>query len=156
MIALCFIILMLITKLFDFLDMESFLKAVIHSLATSSFIILAVFVVYYLISILSKKFADCFMSILLGIMIASEIGLTIYSHESGQLMGAELFLRPMSEIIQTVRSSMSLFWVVVAVIAVIVCFSLLTYFARKKIKSSSVSIVVFSLMLLSIPAAFFL
>lgn len=155
MIALCFIILMLITKLFDFLDMESFLKAVIHSLATSSFIILAVFVVYYLISILSKKFADCFMSILLGIMIASEIGLTIYSHESGQLMGAELFLRPMSEIIQTVRSSMSLFWVVVAVIAVIVCFSLLTYFARKKIKSSSVSIVVFSLMLLSIPAAFF-
>lgn len=152
--AFCFIAIMLITKIFDFISFESLLKSFCHCLVTSSYIVLLTFVIYLITSFFSRKFANSLISFIFGLLIVGEIGLTIYTHESGQLMGAELFLRPLSEIIQTVFAAMSVFVVILSIVATIGIFSLLSYFARKKMRSSLPSAIVLVFMILSIPAVF--
>lgn len=153
--AFCFIAIMLVTKIFDFITFESLLKSLCHCLVTSSFIVLLTFVIYLLTSHISRKFANGIISFIFGVLIVSEIGLSIYAHESGQLMGAELFLRPLSEIMQTVLAAMNVFVLISSVVATIGIFSLLSYFARKRVRSSILSASICIFMILSIPSVFF-
>lgn len=154
--AFCFIVVMLFTKIFDIITFASFMTSLLHSLVTSSFIVLLTFVIYLITSLISKKFANIIISLIFGILVVSEIGLTIYAHESGQLMGAELFIRPLSEIMQTVFAAMNVFVVIILIVATIGGFSLLAYFARQRIKASYLSVMILVLMFTSIPAVFFI
>jgi len=154
--ALCFICTMLAIKLFDFLTFESFLKATAHCLVTSGFVVLIVFVIYFLLSLLSKKAADWTSSILFGIVVFGEIGLTIYTRESGQLMGKELFIRPLFETMQTVLAAMNLLSVILITVAIIGGFAWLAHFARKKLSGKWTTILITALTILSIPSIFFI
>lgn len=154
--ALCFICTMLAIKLCDFETFEIFLKAAIHCLVTSGFMSLIVFTIYCLLCYFSKKIADWTSSILFGIIVFGEIGLTIYANESGQLMGKELFIRPLAETMQTVMAAMSLFSVITITLAVIGGFALLTFFARRKLQARWTTIFVSTLAFLSIPSIFFI
>lgn len=152
--AFCFIAIMLVTKIFDFITFESLLKSLCRCLVTSSFIVLLTFVIYLITSLISKKFANGIISLVFGILIVSEIGLTIYTHESGQLMGRELFIRPLSEIMQTIFAAMDVFAVISSTAATIGFFLFLSYFARKEIRTSILSVIILVFMILSIPAVF--
>lgn len=154
--ALCFIIIMLATKLFDFISFNVLLKSLLHSLVTSSFIVLLTFVIYIFISLFSKKTANIFSSILFGTIILSESTLSFYTQESGQLMGAELFIRPLEETTQTVLASISIISVLLLIVVIIGGFSLLSHFVRKKTKGKTSSIIIIILALLSIPSTFFI
>ena len=154
--ALCFIIIMLAIKLFDFISFNVLLKSLLHSLATSSFIVLLTFIIYIFISLFSKKTANIFSSILFGTIILSESTLSFYTQESGQLMGAELFIRPLEETTQTVLASISIISVLLLIVVIIGGFSLLSHFVRKKTKGKTSSIIIIILALLSMPSTFFI
>ncbi|MBR4155877.1 MAG: sulfatase-like hydrolase/transferase [Bacteroidales bacterium] len=153
--TICFVIIMLISRIFDNNTIDTLLKSEIHCFVTSCFIGFAVFVVYLLLSKVFRKHAVKIVSVLYGIIIMSELGLSIYTHETGSLMGKELFLRPFSEIMQTVLANTNIFSLIAIVIFVVGGFSLLTYFLDKKIKVN-LSILTFSLMLMSIPSSLFI
>lgn len=152
--ALCFIIIMFIIKFFDLTSIDILTKSLFHCLVTSSFMVLLIFVIHIISSLISIKFANIITSILFGIIILSEVGLSVYTHESGLLMGAELFLRPLSELTQTVLAAMNIVLILLIIVVTIGGFSLLAYIARKKIKNMRISIIVIALSLLSIPSIF--
>lgn len=154
--AFCFLCAMLVIKIFDFLTFESFLRAATHCLVTSGIIVLIIFVIHSLSRLISNKFADWISSVLFGIIVFGEIGLTIYTHESGQLMGKELFIRPFSEMMQTVLAAMSIFSVIIITLAIIGGFVLLTYFARKRWQKRWMSLSVIALMTISILSILFI
>lgn len=154
--ALCFLCAMVVIKLFDYLTFVSFLRATTHCLITSSFVVVLVFVIHCLLIRISKKAADWTSSIIFGIIVFGEIGLTIYTRESGQLMGKELFIRPISELMQTVLATMSIYSVIIIILAVIGGFALLANLARKRWHQRWIAIFVSVLAVISIPYVFFI
>ena len=154
LITLCFIAIMMISKMFDCNAIDTLLKTEFHSFVTSCFMASVVFVVYLLFRLISVKCADWIVSILYGMIVLSEIGLSIYTHESGSLMGKELFLRPFSEVLQTVSASMNIYILIIVALVFLGGFSFLTYFLNKKIKANP-SLLVLLLMLISIPLSLF-
>ena len=66
LITLCFIAIMMISKMFDCNAIDTLLKTEFHSLVTSCFMASVVFVVYLLLRLISVKCADWIVSILYG------------------------------------------------------------------------------------------
>lgn len=155
-IALCFICAMTCIKIIYFQLFSVLFKTILHCLVTSGIFICTVFAVYAIFSIFSKKTANWIASVLFGIIVFGEIGLTIYTNESGQLMGQELFLRPLSETIQTVAAAISLFWAIIITIAVIGGFALLAHIARKRLHGKWISFFILTLSIISVPSVFFI
>lgn len=153
--ALCFICAMLLIKLIDFKSVDIFFKALLHGLVTSGFMLLAVCAIHFILCLFSEKCANCVSSIILAIIVFGEAGLTIYTNQSGQLMGKELFIRPVSEIMQTIVATTSIFLLILSIIAIIGGFILLTHFARKMLQGKWIVIVVSTIMVLSVPSIFF-
>ena len=154
--ALCFLCAMVVIKIFDYLTLVSFLRATVHCLITSSFVVLIVFLIHLLLSRISSKAANWTSSIIFGIIVFGEIGLTIYTRESGQLMGKELFIRPISELMQTILATMSIYSVIIITLAVIGGFALLANLARKRWHQRWIMIFVSVLAVISIPYIFFI
>ncbi len=119
------------SKIFDYSTIDVFLKSEIHCLVTSCFIASVVFIVYILFRFVSVKFANWIVSIIYGTIILSEIGLSVYTHDSGSLMGKELFIRPFSEVLQTISASMNIYFLMIITLAFLCVFSFLTYFLNK-------------------------
>ena len=71
--AFCFIVVMLFTKIFDNITFASFMTSLLHSLVTSSFIVLLTFVIYLITSLISKKFANIIISLIFGILVVNGI-----------------------------------------------------------------------------------
>ena len=154
--ALCFLCAMVIIKIFDYLTLVSFLRSTAHCLITSSFIVVIVFVIHLLVSLISRKAADWTSSIIFGIIVFGEIGLTIYTRESGQLMGKELFIRPISELMQTILATMSIYTIILIILGVIGGFAQLANRARKRWRGRWIMIFVSVLAVISIPYVFFI
>ena len=154
--ALCFLCAMVVIKIFDYQNYVSFLRATAHCLITSSFIVVIVFVIHLLVSLISRKVADWTSSIIFGIIVFGEIGLTIYTRESGQLMGKELFIRPISELMQTILAMMSIYTIILIILGVIGGFAQLANRARKRWHGRWIMIFVSVLAVISIPYIFFI
>ena len=69
---------------------------------------LIVLPIYLLLGLLNKNLAQIFISLLFALFISLEIGLFVYYKQTGVLMGAELVVRPASEILVTIRNSSNL------------------------------------------------
>lgn len=154
--ALCFIGAMLLIKLIDFKSFDIFLISLIHCLVTSGFMLMAVVAIHFLLCLYSEKCANWLSSIILAIIVFGEAGLTIYTNQSGQLMGKELFIRPVSEIMQTILATTSVFLLILSIVAVIDGFLLLAHYARKKLQAKWIVVAVTAIMALSVPSIFFI
>ena len=95
-----------------------------------SFIIL---LFYVLVGLLHRKSAQILISVLFSILTLLEIGLYIYSQQTGALMGAELIIRPISETLATIRNSSNIFINSVLIFMVVAVF-MVSPFLLKKIK----------------------
>ena len=93
-----------------------------------SFIIL---LFYLLVGVLNQKLAQILASILFSILILLEIGLFIYSQQTGVLMGKELIIRPISETLVTIRNSSNITIDVILIIVVTTCFIVFPFLLRK-------------------------
>jgi len=105
--------------LFKTIETFSFSKmqdAVFLTILQSFFNITAIFCLYSLIilpfylllRLLGNNIVQIFISVLFALLISLEIGLYIYYTQAGVLMGRELVIRPISEILTTIRNSSNL------------------------------------------------
>ena len=109
------------------------------TIITSYFNITAVFCLYsailllfyLLVGLLNQKIAQIAASVLFSILVLLEIGLFIYSQQTGSLMGRELIIRPISETLVTIRNSSDITIDVILIIAVTTCFIVLPFLLRK-------------------------
>ncbi|MGN0033976.1 MAG: LTA synthase family protein [Candidatus Limimorpha sp.] len=115
-----------------------------------SFIIL---VLYLLISLLSDKAASWICSVLLAMLLVTEIGLVMYYRTTGILMGKELFIRPLWETVITIKNSVH--WLcIVGVIALIVLFSVIAQ--RVSVKKDIFTLMMLAAMAIAVPLFFLL
>lgn len=156
-IAICFIVAVFGVKLIEsvicFDAVNSFYGIVYCNLVSCGFTVAVVFIFYCLTSLISKKTAVYVASILLGIMLFTEIGLSVYYYSTGILMGKELIVRPLWEMVHTVRSAISI-WMILGVVVLLVAYVALSVWLSKKNISKLTSFIVAVVVLVSIPMFF--
>ena len=74
-------------------------------IATFCLYAIIVLPIYVLLGLLNRNLAQLFTSLLFTLFISLEIGLFVYYRQTGVLMGAELVVRPFSEILHTIKNS---------------------------------------------------
>ncbi len=156
-LTVCFVVTVFFFKLCEtaigFNSVTSFSGFVYGNLIACGFIAAVVFVLYLLISLLSEKTALYFSATLLGIMLFTEVGLSVYHFMTGILMGKELVVRPLWEMLHTIKSAVSI-WLITAVVILLVVYVVLSVkLARKTIKNW-LAYIVFVFMVVSIPLFF--
>lgn len=106
-------------------EISSFSGLIYNNLVCTCFVSLLVFVIYFIISLFSKKIATFTTSILFGIMFIFEAGLVVYHNSTGTLMGNELINRPLWETWVTIKSFLNI-WIILAVVATICTYVLIS------------------------------
>lgn len=156
-LAICFAVAIFLVKFFEtamnFEAVSSFSGFVYCNLISCGFMISAVFIVYVLISLFSKKAALYVSAVLLGIMMMTEVGLIIYYQTTGILMGKELILRPLWEMVHTVKSAVNI-WMMIGVVVVLVLYVIVSVRLSKKNIKDFVTYLMMALCLVSIPLFF--
>lgn len=113
--------------------------SIIDSLIATCLLSILIFPLYAIVSLFSKKSSAMFIAIVFSLLFLTELSLTIFSIKSGALMDNELFLRPMNEIIETIRSGISNLWLMaVLFIAFILSYCWLTSFLVRRISLNKI------------------
>lgn len=123
------------------------------NLTSCGFVAAVVFLFYLIFSIFSKKSAVYVSSVLFGLMVMTEAGLSVYYATTGILMGKELIVRPLWEMIHTVRSAISI-WMMMGVVVLLVAYVALSVWLSKKNISKLTSFIVAVVIIVSIPLFF--
>lgn len=134
-------------------SVSSFNGIVYGNLVSAGFIVASTFVFCLLISLFSKKTALYFAAIFLGIMMLTEIGLSIYHASTGILMGKELILRPLWETLHTIKSAVNI-WMIIGVVVLLIAYVVISLRLSKKNISNLAIFAVIIVMLSSIPLFF--
>ena len=156
-LAICYIVTVFIVKGSELLinvgKVVSLSGFVYGNLISCGFVAAVVFLFYFLISFFSKKSAVYVSSVLFGAMALTELGLSIYYATTGILMGKELIVRPLWEMIHTVKSALNV-WMIIGVVVFFIAYIVVTVRLSKKNVGKPI---VFALVLLiasSIPLFF--
>lgn len=160
-LTICFTIVLLCIKSFELFISNSvklcYFAEMLYSNLIASFVLtLYIFIIFNITSIFSKKAAFYICSVLFSIIIISEIGLIFYYRSTGLLMGNELIERPLWETITTIKSVLN-FWMIAGALLFIIGFTFVNakIVNRKQNFSNRLwTIIIFSLMLISIPLFF--
>ena len=88
--------------------------------------------IYTVLSFINKKFSLIFSSLLLAIAFLLELGLTIYTQQTGLFMGSDLISRPVSEVMITLKGSSNMILNIVLVVLIISFFVFFTIWLNKK------------------------
>lgn len=84
-------------------------NAVVYNLVVASWTVLAVGLLYGLVCLLSRRVALVLAALCYGLLLMAETGLLLYLMHNGYLLGCELVVRPLSEILQAIRGSVGVF-----------------------------------------------
>lgn len=156
-LAICYIVTVYVVKcgelLFNAGTVECWSGFVYGNLISCGFVAAVVFLFYFLISLFSKKTAVYVSSTLFGAMALTELGLSIYYASTGILMGKELIVRPLWEMIHTVRSAISI-WMIIGVMVLLVAYIAISVWLSKKNVGKLTSLIVAVVVLASIPLFF--
>lgn len=159
---LCFVLAVFIVKITEILaaaqsnaEILNLAYVVYGNIVSCGFISAVLFVLYLVLSYISKKTAELTISVLFGLMLLSEICLVIYHNSTGLLMGEELIIRPLWETMQTIRSFANIWWIKGGVVLWVGYVILSRWFANRNIKIVTALIMV-AVMVISIPAFFVL
>lgn len=160
-IIICFIIVLLCIKTFEFFSSDSIkishvAEMIYSNLIASLVLSFVVFIIFNIISIFSKKAALYTSSVLFSIIIIFEIGLIFYHNSTGLMMGRELVERPFWETFVTIKSVLN-FWMIAAAIIFIVGFSYISVrIAQNSELKARSQIALLILMIISLPTIFIL
>ena len=94
--------------------------------------------IYVLFNLFSKTLAGIFLAITFSLLILLEAGLTVYLFRTGALMGAELLIRPIFEVIATIKTVVSLKIPIAGIIFAPVIFYLTLFLLNKKTLNTKV------------------
>ena len=123
------------------------------NLISCGFVAAVVFLFYFLISFFSRKTAVYVSSVLFGVMALTEMGLVIYHATTGILMGKELIIRPLWEMMHTIQNAVSI-WMILGVVLLLVAYVALSVWLSKKNIGKLTSSIVAVVILASIPLFF--
>ena len=155
--SICYIVTVFIVKIVELLInacvFGSLSGVVYGNLVSCGFVAALVFLLYCPVSFVSKKAATYVASVVFGIMILTEIGLCIYYANTGILMGKELIVRPLWEMVHTIKSAMSL-WIIVGAVLLLVAYVILSVRIAKKDLNKLTTSVVALVILISTPVFF--
>lgn len=113
--------------------------SVFHNVVSCGVVLTVVCAVYLLLLLVNKRIATIATSILVGIMILTEASLDFFAAKSGVLLGDEILLRPLGEMVNTVKASVgNMLWLY---LLVGVAFVAAVPIAVKRISRSYVSVV---------------
>ena len=98
---------------------QVWMNALAYNLIVASWMALGIGVLYYLIRLFSEKMAVAAVSLLFGVLLLSEIGLTLYQAHNGFLLGSELVARPFGEILLAIKGAMGVVLPMVIIILVL-------------------------------------
>lgn len=156
-LAICYIVVTFGIKICELLvnvgTVTSLSGFVYCNLVSCGFVAAVVFLFYLLTSSFSKKAAVYVPSLLFGAMVLTEVGLSIYYATTGILMGKELIVRPLWEMIHTVKSAVNV-WVILGAVVFLLLFVFLSLRISKKNISKLTSFIVAGVILASIPLFF--
>lgn len=157
---LCFIIAIFIVKIIEIVfaihsgtEIHDFSGIVYGNLISCGFISVVIFLLFSLMSFLSKKLAEWTAAFLFGTMLFGEIGLLIYHKTTGMLIGKELIIRPLWESLHTVQNSVSPL-AIIGAIALLAAFTLFTKTVVKRSNNNILTLIMTTVMLLSTPLFF--
>ena len=121
-------------KIEEIFTFKIFVKTVISVWVTSGFYAVLMLPLYVILNLIHKTVAKIFISIVFSFLILLETGLTIYLFKTGSLMGAELIIRPFSEVIATIKTVVNI-WVPILglIFAPVIFYFILFLFNRKTI-----------------------
>ena len=156
-LAICYTVAVFIVKTCELLlnigSVVSLSGFVYGNLISCGFVAAVVFLLYFLISLISKKSAVYVSSVLFGAMALTELGLSIYYASTGILMGKELIIRPLWEMVHTVRSAISI-WMIIGVAVLFIVYVAMSGWLSKKNVGKLTSFIVAVVVLVSIPLFF--
>ena len=109
-----------------------FSKSIISLFITYSFYSLLLLPVYLLFNFFNKTLARIFLAIVFSLLILIELGLTIYFFQTGTLIGAELVIRPIFEVMATIKTVVSLWLPIFGIIFTVTAFYFILSFLGKK------------------------
>ncbi|MDR2970875.1 MAG: sulfatase-like hydrolase/transferase [Bacteroidales bacterium] len=137
-------------KFVDEISSLNILKGVFSLIVAYCFYCLLLSPIYLLLCYINKTVAQLFFSVVLSLIVLLEAGLTIYYFITGALLGAELFVRPFSEVIATIEAILNIWIPVFVIILTITLFySILFFLNRKKIKGKIVISIAISAIVLA-------
>lgn len=108
-----------------------FLKSILSLLIACCFYSTLLFPIPF-IFIFNKIAAKIFISVVFSFLILLETGLTVYFFNTGSLLGAELFIRPFSEVAATIEATVNIWIPIFAIILTITLFYFLLSFFNKR------------------------
>ena len=161
-IAGCFLLAIVALKIVEFLlagfdvpnRFQLLVNGLVYNCVVVAWAIVGVGIVHFLLSMLSPKVSDGVAVTLLGLLLVSETGLTIYSLHNGYVLGSELFLRPLSESLTAIRGAMGIVMPILLTIALLAGFIALALWRarKKKKKAGEITLIVFvsAMLLLSL------
>lgn len=160
-LTICFTVVLLCIKSFETFSSDSiklsfFAEMIYSNLIASLLLSFCIFIIFSIISIFSKKAAFYICSILFSIIIISEISLIFYYRSTGLMMGNELIERPLWETITTIKSVLN-FWMIAGALLFILGFTFVNIKIVNRLKTNGNklgAIVIFALMLISVPLFF--
>lgn len=136
------------------IHIESFHGILWTNLAACGVQIMLVFAVFSLLFFLSDKLARIIAAVLFGLFAFTELGLVIYYHSTGLIMGKELIYRPLWETVFTIRSYLNPVLIAVVIVVFIAYIFLLIWVSNKKCHRIIPIFVLFAIMV-SIPNVIF-
>lgn len=155
----CFIISIVLIKTIEAfatsINFEIYIRSIATNLIASGIICICILPIFLIINFFSEKGALLTTSILLSIVILSEISLAVYTAHNGTLLGAELLVRPASESLMAVKGAFGIFVPIISVIAIIAGFTTIVMLLSKLNIKVGIHISALAVILLSIPCIFF-
>ena len=112
-LSACYVAVVLLVRLVDTVAVLSVGSAgftavvlsVFHSVVSCGVVLTAICAVYFLLLLVNKRVAMLAASVIVGSMILTEVSLDFFAAKSGVLLGDEILLRPLGEMINTVKAS---------------------------------------------------
>lgn len=131
-------------------------RSITVNLIASSIVCACILPIYIAINFLSKKGALLTASILLSIVLLSEISLAIYTAHNGTLLGAELLVRPAADAFMTLKGAVGIFMPIISAIAVTAGFTTIVMLLSKLKIHNGIPISALVVIVLSLPSSFLL
>ncbi|MBR4155876.1 MAG: LTA synthase family protein [Bacteroidales bacterium] len=121
----------------------NFFSSIAVTFIAAGILSFAVMLVYAICSLVSRRTSMIITSLLFAFLFLTEISLTIFTIKSGALMDNEIFLRPINEVVETIKSGMNnLLLVTIAFVIFITAYCFSIHFITKKMKFSSCLVLV--------------
>lgn len=158
--AFCFIITIVLIKTVEAfaigteISLGIYLRSLATNIAVSGMVCICILPIYVAINFLSRKGALLTTSILLSLIILSEISLAVYTAHNGTLLGAELLVRPVSEALMAVTGAFGIFVPIISVVGIIAGFTTIVMLLSKLNIPKGIHIAAFIIIILSIPGSF--